>query len=57
MSGRIGEAFLEQITVNIDDDGARLVFSDWLEEQGEQERAEFIRVQVQRARLPTWDGA
>ena len=57
MSGRIGEAFLEQITANIDDDGARLVFSDWLEEQGEQERAEFIRVQVRRPGLPTWDAA
>jgi uncharacterized protein (TIGR02996 family) len=57
MSGRIGEAFLQQITANVDDDGARLVFSDWLEEHGEHERAEFIRVQVQRASLPTWDGA
>lgn len=57
MSGRIGEAFLEQITANVDDDATRLVFSDWLEEQGEQERAEFIRVQVQRAELPPWDAA
>ena len=57
MSGRIGEAFLERITDNIDDDANRLVFSDWLEEQGEDERAEFIRVQVQRANLPSWDAA
>jgi uncharacterized protein (TIGR02996 family) len=57
MSGRIGNAFLEQITANVDDDATRLVFSDWLEEQGEFERAEFIRVQVQRAGLPTWDAA
>src|SRR5262245_58387882 len=57
MSGRIGEAFLEQITANVDDDATRLVFSDWLEEQGELERAEFIRVQVQRASLPPWDAA
>lgn len=57
MSGRIGEAFLEQITANVDDDATRLVFSDWLEEQGEHERAEFIRVQVQRASLPAWDAA
>jgi uncharacterized protein (TIGR02996 family) len=57
MSGRIGETFLAQITANIDDDATRLVFSDWLEEQGEHDRAEFIRVQVQRASLPAWDAA
>lgn len=57
MSGRISEAFLEQITANVDDDAMRIVFSDWLEEQGECERAEFIRVQVQRASLPMWDAA
>jgi uncharacterized protein (TIGR02996 family) len=57
MSGRIGETFLQQITANIDDDATRFVFSDWLEEQGEYERAEFIRVQVERASLPAWDAA
>jgi uncharacterized protein (TIGR02996 family) len=57
MSGRIGESFLKEITAKIDDDATRLVFSDWLEEQGEHERAEFIRVQVERARLPAWDAA
>lgn len=57
MSGRIAEAFLKEITANIDDDATRVVFSDWLEEQGQHERAEFIRVQVERARLPAWDPA
>jgi uncharacterized protein (TIGR02996 family) len=57
MSGRIGEVFLEQITAEADDDATRLVFSDWLEELGEHERAEFIRVQVERANLPPWDAA
>jgi uncharacterized protein (TIGR02996 family) len=38
-----------------DDDTPRLVLADWLEEHGEQERGDFIRVQVQRARLPAWD--
>src|SRR5262249_60593566 len=33
----------------------RLVFADWLEEQGDNARAEFIRVQLERARLPEWD--
>lgn len=57
MSGRMGEEFLQQITVDADDDALRLVFSDWLEEHGEFDRAEFIRVQVQRASLPSWDAA
>jgi len=57
MSGRMGEGFLEEITANADDDDTRLVFSDWLDEQGEWARAEFIRVQVQRANLPAWDPA
>ncbi|HYT90183.1 MAG TPA: TIGR02996 domain-containing protein, partial [Gemmataceae bacterium] len=34
------------------DDGARLAYSDWLEEHGDAERAEFIRVQCALARLP-----
>jgi uncharacterized protein (TIGR02996 family) len=57
MSGRIDQEFLQHITANPDDDAPRLVFSDWLEEHGDDERAEFIRVQVQRASLPTWDAA
>jgi uncharacterized protein (TIGR02996 family) len=35
-----------------DDDTPRLVFADWLQEHGEEERAEFIRVQIEAARLP-----
>lgn len=34
------------VLANPADDLARLVLADWLEEQGEAERAEFIRVQV-----------
>ncbi len=52
-----GRRILQQITVDVDDDALRLVFSDWLEEHGEFDRAEFIRVQVQRASLPSWDAA
>ena len=44
MSGRMGESFLELITSNVDDDATRLVFADWLYEQGEADRAEFIRI-------------
>jgi uncharacterized protein (TIGR02996 family) len=32
-----------------DDDGLRLVFADWLEENGQPARAEFIRVQIELA--------
>jgi uncharacterized protein (TIGR02996 family) len=42
------DAFLETILQNPDDDTPRLVFADWLEEQGDSRsaaRAEFIRVQ------------
>jgi uncharacterized protein (TIGR02996 family) len=47
--------FLEAILAQPDDDAPRLVYADWLEEQGDSARAEFIRVQVERARLPRWD--
>ncbi len=45
----IPEAFLKSILANPDDDGLRLVAADWLEEHGECDRAEFIRVQVELA--------
>jgi len=37
-----------------DDDDARLVYADWLEENGDLARAEFIRIQIERNRLPWW---
>ncbi|MGL4552938.1 MAG: TIGR02996 domain-containing protein, partial [Gemmataceae bacterium] len=45
------------IVANIDDDTPRLVYADWLMENGHDDRAEFIRVQIDRARLPWWDAA
>ncbi len=39
------QAFLNTITAVPDDNVPRLVFADWLQEHGEDERAEFIRVQ------------
>ena len=57
MSGELGERFREHIAANIDDDLPRLAFADWLEEDGRSERGEFVRVQVERARLPAWDAA
>jgi uncharacterized protein (TIGR02996 family) len=46
------EAFLSAIHADPDDDTHRLVFADWLDDHGESDRAEFIRVQVELARLP-----
>jgi uncharacterized protein (TIGR02996 family) len=47
--------FMRAIRAAPDDDGPRLVYADWLEENGEPARAEFIRVQCARARLPAGD--
>lgn len=40
-----GDALLRRILEDPADDSARLVYADWLEEQGDADRAEFIRVQ------------
>jgi uncharacterized protein (TIGR02996 family) len=45
------DALLQGIIENPDADGPRLVYADWLEEQGQEERAEFIRVQCTLARM------
>ena len=57
MSGSLARGFLDDIVANIDDDTPRLAYADWLTENGQDDRAEFIRVQVERARLPAWDAA
>jgi uncharacterized protein (TIGR02996 family) len=49
------EAFLQAIIEAPDDDTPRLVYSDWLEEQGNNSRAEFIRLQCELARLSEGD--
>ena len=43
-------AFLAAVTANPDDDLPRLVYADWLEENGEAARAEFIRIQCELER-------
>ncbi len=45
-------ALLRSILVDVEDDNPRLQFADWLEELGECERAEFIRVQCELAAWP-----
>src|SRR5205823_6909699 len=39
------------------DDAPRLVYADWLDEHGQSDRAEFVRVQCRLAHTPTWDPA
>lgn len=56
MTGPAGE-FREYIVANIDEDTPRLAYADWLDEHDQPARAEFVRVQIQRARLPHWDAA
>jgi uncharacterized protein (TIGR02996 family) len=52
------DAFLADILTHPDDDAPRLVYADWLEEQGDpasRARSEFIRVQYALAELPPGD--
>src|SRR5262245_30371450 len=44
------DAFLQDITSHPQDDTPRLIYADWLEEHGQPERAQFIRVQIRLAR-------
>src|SRR5262245_33896443 len=48
-------AFLQAITEAPDDDVPRLVFADWLQDEGDADRAEFIRVQCALARIEADD--
>src|SRR4051794_10352800 len=43
------KALLSGILADPEDDGPRLVYADWLEEHGEADRAEFIRLQCRLA--------
>jgi uncharacterized protein (TIGR02996 family) len=49
------DAFLQAIREAPQDDSLRLVYADWLTDHGEGDRGEFIRVQVELARLPPAD--
>jgi uncharacterized protein (TIGR02996 family) len=51
----IEAGLLDDICTNPDEDAPRLICADWLEEHGQPERAEFIRVQIERAALPEED--
>src|SRR5262249_23168737 len=49
------QEFLQTIIQNPEDDAPRLVYADWLEEHGDADRAEFIRVQCEIAKLDKSD--
>jgi uncharacterized protein (TIGR02996 family) len=44
-------AFLQDIREHPEDDTPRLVYADWLEDEGDSERAEFIRAQCRRSEV------
>src|SRR5262249_29673931 len=50
-----GDALFQAILDDPDDTALRLVYADWLEEHGDVDRAEFIRVQCQLARMDRED--
>ncbi len=47
--------FLQAIIDHPEDDTARLIYADWLEDHGDADQAEFIRVQLALARLTEVD--
>src|SRR4051794_16488637 len=49
------EGFLAEVRASPEDEAPRLVYADWLEENDQPERAEFIRLQCERARLRAYD--
>jgi uncharacterized protein (TIGR02996 family) len=50
-------ALLAAICADPEDDTPRLAYADWLQEHGDEDRAEFIRAQIELARLPAEDDA
>lgn len=47
------DSFLAAVRESPDDEAGRLVFADWLEDNGQPARAELIRTQVAEQRLPS----
>src|SRR5262245_27762998 len=50
-----GAALFRAVIDDPADDAVRLVYADWLDENGDPDRAEFIRGQVRLARMEPWD--
>src|SRR4051812_36326418 len=51
------EAFLSAIRETPDDDTPRLIYADWLADNGDPQRGDFIRLQCRLARMPDYDPA
>src|SRR5271155_2098705 len=49
MPSNDGDALRQTILAQPDDDLARLVYADWLDENGQPDRAAFVRAQVRAA--------
>jgi uncharacterized protein (TIGR02996 family) len=49
------QAFLDAVIAAPDDDAPRLIYADWLDEHNQSERAEFIRLQCELARMERFD--
>src|SRR5262249_6205373 len=49
------KSFLDAVCEAPDDDAPGLVFADWLEDNGQPERAELIRLQCRLAAMSEWD--
>src|SRR5579884_1433621 len=48
------EGLLREVQARPDEDWPRLVYADWLEEHGDPDRAELIRVQCRLAAMSLW---
>src|SRR3954465_1671476 len=48
---------LSAVLAEPDDDAPRLAYADWLADNGQPERAEFVRLQIERMRRPRRDPA
>jgi len=55
MASSDAQALLAAVLAAPDDDAPRLIYADWLDERGQPERAAFIRLQVEQARLSKHD--
>lgn len=51
-----GKGLLDAILADPSSDDLRLIYADWLEDEGQAERAEFVRVQIRIATLEAASG-
>ncbi|MBX2799929.1 MAG: TIGR02996 domain-containing protein [Myxococcales bacterium] len=55
MADPMEQQLIDAVRADPDADGPRLVYADWLEEQGQLDRAQVVRAQLAEAQLPSWD--